>query len=135
MGAFGGNADICLFKKEKARWLGAARRLCIITTCLSVMKKPDFTFRLSLLEIFLLEVAGWLALWLINDYLATLLTLILTAIVFAVLAIALVSELIERSKVPRWYFWVMGISILAPLVSAGIYLVIFGGRLEFLSGG
>ena len=101
---------------------------------LFVMKKPDFAFRLSLLEIFLLEVAVWLALWLINDYIATLLTLILTAIVFAVLVIALLSELIERSKVPRKYFWVMGLSVLAPVVSAVLYLVIFGGQLAFLNG-
>lgn len=97
------------------------------------MKIPDVTFRLSLLEIFLLEVAVWLALWLIDDYMATLLTLILTAIVFAVLVIALLSELIERSKVPRKYFWVMGLSVLAPVVAAALYLVIFGGRLGFLS--
>ena len=98
------------------------------------MKKPDFAFRLSLLEIFLLELAVWLALWLINDYLATLLTLILTAIVFAVLVIALLAEAIERSKVPRSYFWIMGLSVLAPIITAVVYMVIFGGRLAFLSG-
>ncbi|HNL40438.1 MAG TPA: hypothetical protein PKH43_14905, partial [Saprospiraceae bacterium] len=62
--------------------------------------------RLSILEIFLLETVAWLALWLFNDYLATLLTMILTAIVFAVLLIALIAEWIERSKVPRLYFWI-----------------------------
>ena len=70
--------------------------------------------------------------WLINDYMATLLTLIIGAIVFAVLVIALLSEAIERSKVPRWYFWVMGLSVLAPIASAFIYTLIFGGRFGFL---
>lgn len=95
------------------------------------IKEPQF--RLSLLEIFLLELACWLGLWLLNDYLAALLTLITTAIVFAVLVIALLSEGIERSKVPRRYFWVMGLSVLAPLAAALLYSIIFGGQLSFLT--
>ena len=95
------------------------------------MKKQTFSFSPSLLEIFLLELAVWLALWLMNNYLATLLTLIITAIVFAVLVIALISEAIDRSKVPRKYFWIMGVSVLAPILSALIYLIIFGGKINF----
>ena len=95
------------------------------------MKKQTFSFHLSLLEIFLLEIAVWLALWLMDNYLATLLTLIITAIVFAVLVIALISEAIDRSKVPRKYFWIMGVSVLAPILSALIYLIIFGGKINF----
>ncbi|MEQ1746653.1 MAG: hypothetical protein ABMA02_14575 [Saprospiraceae bacterium] len=95
-------------------------------------KERKAGLRLSLLEIFLLETAVWLALWLLNDYTAALLTLIVGAIVSAILIIALLAEAIERSKVPRWYFWLMGLSVLAPLVAAGAYVVIFGGRFEFL---
>lgn len=95
------------------------------------MKKQVFSFSPSLLEIFLLEIAVWLALWLMNNYLATLLTLIIAAIVFAVLVIALISEAIDRSKVPRKYFWVMGVSVIAPILSALIYLLIFGGKIDF----
>lgn len=93
-------------------------------------KEPHF--RLSLLEIFLLELVAWLAMWLLNDYMATLLTLIITAIVFAVLIIALLAEAIERSKVPKSYFWIMGLSVLAPVVAAFVYMLIFGGKLQFL---
>ena len=95
------------------------------------MKKQTFSFSPSVLEIFLLEIAVWLALWLMDNYLATLLTLIITAIVFAVLVIALISEAIDRSKVPRKYFWIMGVSVLAPILSALIYLIIFGGKINF----
>jgi hypothetical protein len=100
--------------------------------CGTMQKEQKPGFRLSLLEIFLLETAFWLAFWLLNDYLAALLTLIIAAIVSAVLIVAMLSEAIERSKVPRWYFWLMGLSVLAPLVSALLYAVIFGGRFEFL---
>ncbi|MBV6439887.1 MAG: hypothetical protein DYG98_14600 [Haliscomenobacteraceae bacterium CHB4] len=87
--------------------------------------------RWSLLEIFLLEIVVWLGIWLFNDYLATLLTLIIGAIVLAVLLIALIAEAIERSKVPRKYFYIMVLSIAAPIVAAALYLSIFGG-LNFL---
>lgn len=90
-------------------------------------------FRLSLLEIFLLELVVWLGLWLANDYIATLLTLIIAAIVSAVLIIALISESLERSKVPKKYFHVMAISIVAPLLSAALYVVLFQGQLDFLN--
>ena len=91
--------------------------------------------RLSLFEIFLLETAAWLTLWLISDYVATLLTFILGAIVSAVLAIALMAEWVERSKVPRRYFQVMALSIVAIVVAAGLYMAIFGGELSFVKEG
>lgn len=84
-----------------------------------------------MLEIFLLETAAWLALWLVSDYVATLLTLILGAIVSAVLVIALMAEWVERSKVPRRYFQVMALSIVAIVAAAALYMVIFGGQLSF----
>lgn len=88
--------------------------------------------RLTLLEIFLIEMIVWLGLWLSNDYLATLLTLIIGSIVSVILIIALAAEAIERSKVPRKYFWIMLISMLAPLLSAAMYAWIFGGKLNFI---
>jgi hypothetical protein len=77
--------------------------------------------KLSLLEIFLIEILVWLGLWVVNEYLATLLTFILTPIVFAVLVIARISEFIERSKVPRFYFGVMLISTIAPILAALVF--------------
>jgi len=89
--------------------------------------------RLSLFEIFLLQTIAWLGLWLLSDYLAALLTLIVGAIVLAVLTIALISEAIERSKVPKKYFQVMAISILSPAIAALIYVTLLGGQLDFLT--
>lgn len=89
-------------------------------------------FRLSLLEILLLQTVAWLGLWLLSDYLATLLTLILGAIVSAILLIALAAEAIEPTKVPRRYFYVMALSLLAILMAAGLYITLFGGELIFM---
>jgi hypothetical protein len=80
--------------------------------------------RLSLVEIFLIELVVWLALWLTSDYVATLLTIIVSIIVCAVLVLSLVSEWIEKSKVPRSYFSIMALSVLASLVAAGIFYLI-----------
>lgn len=91
--------------------------------------------RLTLLEIFLIEMVVWLGLWLSNDYLATLLTLTIGAIVLSVLLIALAAEAIEPTKVPRRYFWIMAVSILAPVLAAGLYVLLFGGKLGFLERG
>ncbi len=88
--------------------------------------------KLSLGEIFFLQLTLWLLLWLLNDYVATLLTLCIGAVVSAVLIVALLSEAVEPSKVPKRYFYVMGISILTIILAAGVYVLILGGRLEFL---
>jgi hypothetical protein len=52
-----------------------------------------------------------------------------------VLVIALISEAIERSRVPGKYFQVMGISILSMLVAAFIYVTLLGGQMDFLEVG
>jgi len=90
------------------------------------------SFKLSLSEIFLLQLILWTALWLINDFVAVLLTLSIGAVVLVVLLLALISEMIERSKVPRKYFYVMGLTLLAMTLSTAVYVYIFGGQFTFL---
>lgn len=89
-------------------------------------------FKLSLGEILVLQLIVWMALWLTNDYVATLLTLCIGAVVLSVLIVALLSEAVERSKVPRQYFYIMGISLIAMILTAVLYIFILGGHLEFL---
>lgn len=77
-------------------------------------------------EVFLIETVIYLALWMINDYLASLISLILAGICFAILLISLGVELIERSRVPRWYYYFMAASVVAPILSGLIYFFISG---------
>ncbi len=93
------------------------------------------TFRLSLAEIFFLQLIVWMAIWLTSDYVATLLTLCIGTVVLAILIVSLLAEWVERSKVPKLYFQVMGVSLLAILVAAIAYVFIFGGSLSFLERG
>jgi hypothetical protein len=78
------------------------------------------------LEVFLIEVILYILLWLSNEYLATMLSLIFGSICFFILAVALISEWLEKSNINKNYFYIMGVSVLAPVVAATVYLLIFG---------
>ncbi|HMQ47929.1 MAG TPA: hypothetical protein PKA00_10910 [Saprospiraceae bacterium] len=80
-----------------------------------------------LLELFLVETILYILLWLWDDYLASLLSLVFGAIIVLILLVSLIVEWIEPSKVPRWYFVLMLISIAAPLVAALLFAFIGGG--------
>ena len=88
----------------------------------------------SITEVFLIEAIIYIALWMWNEYVATILTLALSAIALFILAISLISELIERSKVPRWYFSYMIVSILTPLIIGGFFWVLNDGSFGWMKG-
>lgn len=90
--------------------------------------------KLSLIEWLLIQVMMWAGLWLTHEYLAALLTSIVSVIVFGVLFVALISEKIERSKVPRRFFGILWVTAIAPLLAAAGYWWLNGG-LDFLSTG
>lgn len=89
--------------------------------------------KLRPIEILLIEIAFYIILWLLDDYLASLLSLIFGSIFLLLLLISIVVEWIEKSKVPRWYYSFMLVSALAPFIAALIFLAISGG-LEWLQG-
>ena len=83
-------------------------------------------------EVFLVEAIVYLLLWMWNDYVATILTLSFTAIALFILLVSLVAELIERSKVPRWYFGLMVISVITPLIVGAFFMVLKKGGLDWM---
>ena len=87
---------------------------------------------LSMTEVFLIEALCYIVLWMWNDHVATILTLSLSAIALFILIISLIAESLDRSKVPRWYFWVMGISIFTPLIIGAFFLTIKNGTLDWM---
>ena len=88
--------------------------------------------RISLSEILLTESILFTLLWLWDDYVALILTISIPSIIAAVLIISLISEQIERSKIPRrffkWLFW----TIFPPLIIAGIYSFFIEGQYNWL---
>ncbi|MCB9081539.1 MAG: hypothetical protein H6555_07505 [Lewinellaceae bacterium] len=82
--------------------------------------------RLRASELMLLELIIYIVLWLNNDYLASLVSIIFGSICLAILIISLLVEWIERSKVPRWYYYYLAVSILAPIIAWGFYRALNG---------
>jgi len=69
----------------------------------------------------------YLGLWLTNDYIALMMSLIIATIFFSILIISLIVEKIEPSRVPKWYFQIMLVSIFVPIVIGALYIGIMGG--------
>ena len=89
---------------------------------------------LSNLEVFLIEAVIYIVLWLWNEYIATIMTLAFAFIAFFILVVSLISESIERSKVPRWYFTYMAISIVTPLVIGAFFYALNKGNFGWMRG-
>lgn len=87
---------------------------------------------LSMTEVFLIQAVFYIILWLWNDHAATIMTLSFAAIALFILVISLIAEVIDRSKVPGWYFWVMGISIVTPLIIGAFFLTLKNGTLDWM---
>ncbi|MCB0565521.1 MAG: hypothetical protein KDD01_14205 [Phaeodactylibacter sp.] len=83
--------------------------------------------RIRPIEIMLGEVVIYLIIWIANDYMAAMLSLIFGSIFLLILLTSLVVEVVEKSKVPRWYFIFMGLSVLAPIIAALLYTLINQG--------
>jgi hypothetical protein len=89
-------------------------------------------FSLRLPEIFMIEAILYLMLWIWNDFAATIFSLSFSAIAFFILIIAMIAEVIEPSKVPRKYFYVMLISALTPLVVGSFFMYLKKGALDWM---
>lgn len=91
------------------------------------MKTEDLPIpNLSVFELFLIQIVCYAILWLISDYTATLVTILFPVIFFSLLLLASLSELVQKSKVPKQYYYFMIISILAPILTAAIFVLILG---------
>jgi hypothetical protein len=76
------------------------------------------------IETYLATVIVFLAVWLWKDFLGWWLSVIFGAICTAVLVVAIASELIESTRVPRNYFWMMG-ALIAGIISAALLQKLF----------
>ncbi len=99
------------------------------------MKTKDLPIpNLGLTEIALLQVLFYAVFWLLSDYTATLLTLVLPIIFLFILIISLVAEVIDTdrlSKTPRWYFKFMLISIIVPILTAIVFVMALGANFDW----
>ena len=73
------------------------------------------------------------AFWLWNEYIATLFTLIFPAVILVILVLSTIADWIEPSRISKWYYIYMIISIITPLVIGAIFYSIYSGQLDWLS--
>ncbi len=88
---------------------------------------------ITILEIFLVEVAIFMVLWLLAPFWASILTFIIPMIGVPILLISLIAELLERTRISRMYFAVMIISILIPPLVAIVYGWLSGNEWNFMN--
>lgn len=88
--------------------------------------KTGFIPRLSPLETFLIQVLLYILLWLANDFYATLATVAFGGVFLSIWVVSRLSEWIEPSKVPKWYFRYVFGAAMAPILVALVFYFING---------
>ena len=88
------------------------------------------TQKIGTIETYLGTTIVFLGVWLWKDFLGLWLSLVFGAICASVLLIAVVSEWIEPSRVPKAYFKIMTAIIAGIGTASGAYLFLFGGNLN-----
>lgn len=77
------------------------------------------------IELLLAECILFSLVWLWHDYIAKFLTLLIPMICAGVLIVSLIAEFLDRSKVSRFYYLAMGISVLSPILVA-LFMILSG---------
>lgn len=72
--------------------------------------------------------------WVWDEYVASYLTIIFPATFFVILLIAFIADLIEPSRIPKWYYLIMIVSILIPIIIGAIFLYILDFQLPWMDG-
>jgi len=99
----------------------------------AIKQKPlNASHRLILLEVGIAEAILLIGLWFLNEYAASLLSWIIPALCTGILVISLIVEWVERSSVPRWYYWLMAVVGLIPLLVFVFFFFLQEGRLEWM---
>jgi len=84
------------------------------------------------LIIVLAQAVIYLSIWLWDEYLASYITLIFPIMIFVILVLALIADWIEPSRIPGWYYKLMIVSIVIPVIIVAVFYYINDGRIDWL---
>ena len=84
------------------------------------------------IESMLLQFVIYFLMWQYDAYLGSVVSIIFGSIAFFILVVSIIVELIEPSRVPRWYYSQMTVAILAPIAAFVIFMA-SGGDLYWLN--
>ncbi len=87
---------------------------------------------LSVLEYFLIQLCLYVLVWIVNEYVAFLLLIIIPIISIAILLLSFVFQLVEPARIPKSYYGYMIATIIAPLIVGAIFFYINGFEQEWM---
>ena len=79
---------------------------------------------LSILEWVLIEAIFFTGFWIGNEYIAGLLTVVLSPIFGAILAISLIADRLDDSRIGKKFYWVMFLFTVIPLALYVVFKVV-----------
>lgn len=97
-----------------------------------MIAKLKTNFNQYLWIIILSQAVIYLFIWLWNEYVASYITLIFPIMILVILILTLIADWIEPSRIPGWYYKVMIISILIPIIIGAIFYFINEGKIGWL---
>jgi len=98
------------------------------------MFSSDKSFtRSHLWIIILIQAVIYLSLWLWNEFVASYITLIFPAMILVILILATIADWIEPSRIPGWYYKLMIVSIIIPVIIGFAFYYINEGKISWLS--
>lgn len=87
--------------------------------------------RIGQLEIFLIQLIIFSLIYLADSYVGFLVCLILGIIAFALFILSLIFELVDRSKVPKSYFYFMINTVIACFLVLVVFSVFMTGSFDW----
>ena len=88
--------------------------------------------RISYLESVLLQFVLYSAIWLVDEFVGSLLCVLIPPIALATVIIAWIIEKIEKSNIPKGYYLHMLLIILCPILVGIAFMILYQGQLEWI---
>ena len=80
----------------------------------------------------LLQAILYTGLWLWDEYVASYITLIFPVMMLVILLLTTIADWIEPSRIPKWYYVLMILSIIIPVVVGAVFYWIYEGKIDWI---
>ena len=88
--------------------------------------------RLSVFEIFLIELILYALLWMWDQYVASYACLIFPIVIAVILLISWIADLIDPARIGHKYYLIMILSVIAPIAVSAFFYFVYGGELAWM---
>jgi len=89
--------------------------------------------KIGLLELILIQFIIYMGIYLLNSYVGIMICLVMAPICFFTLIVSLISELLDRSKVPKLYYKFMVTGFIIPLIILLVGLTLDPNALDWMT--